>query len=62
ENLERVFGEEGYLTKTTQEREIRDMKKIKQILEEMKKWDEVCAKKQYTVLKASKIKIRENQA
>ena len=58
ENLERVFGEEGYLTKTTQEREIRDMKKIKQILEEMKKWDEVCAKKQLTVLKASKNKTK----
>lgn len=58
ENLDRVFGEEGYLTKTTQEREIRDMKKIKQILEEMKKWDEVCAKKQYTVLKASKNKTK----
>ncbi len=57
ENIERVFGESGYLTKTLQERLVYDMEKIKQILEKINKWDEVATKKTFTTLKASKKKI-----
>ncbi|PIQ69502.1 MAG: hypothetical protein COY22_02580 [Candidatus Tagabacteria bacterium CG_4_10_14_0_2_um_filter_40_13] len=56
ENVERVFGENCYLTKTLQERFIYDMKKIKEILEEIGKWDEVAKKKQFSILKATKKK------
>ncbi len=56
ESVDRVFGENGYLTKALQERLVYDMKKIKEILEEMGKWDEVTTKKQFPTLKASKLK------
>jgi len=56
ENIERVFGENGYLTKTLQERFVYDMDKIKQILDELGRWNEVVSKKQFSTLKASKKK------
>lgn len=57
QKVERVFGEEGYLTKTIQERFVYDMKKIKEILEEIGKWNEVATKKQYTTLTASRKRV-----
>ncbi len=57
EGVERVFGENGYLTKTMQERFVYDMEKIKKFLEEIGKWNEVITKKQFIALKASKKKI-----
>jgi putative RecB family exonuclease len=59
QKVERVFGESGYLTRKMQERFIYDMKKIKEILEELGKWNEVVSKKQYQVLSASKKKVKE---
>ncbi len=56
ENVERVFGENYYLTKTLQERFIYDMDKIKQILEQLGRWNEVAKKKQFSILKATKTK------
>ncbi len=56
ENIERVFGENFCLTKTLQERFIYDMKKIKEILEEIGKWNEVAKKKQFSILKTTKTK------
>ncbi len=56
EGVERVFGSNGYLTKTLQERLIYDMDKIKKILEEMGRWNEVIKKKQFSILKASRHK------
>lgn len=56
EDMERVFGETGYLTKTLQERLVYDMDKIKKILEEIGRWNEVVSKKQFPILKASKKK------
>lgn len=56
EGVERVFSEKGYLTKAIQERLIYDMKKIKQILEELNRWNEVIQKKQFSTLKATKKK------
>lgn len=52
ENVERIFGENGYLTKVLQERLVCDMEKVKKILEEIGKWNEVAKKKQYFSLKA----------
>ena len=60
EGVERVFGENGYLTKSLQERTGYDMPKIKKILEELGKWDEVVTKKQFTTLKASKKKVEKS--
>jgi putative RecB family exonuclease len=57
EGVERVFGENGYLTKTLQERLIYDMNKIEQILVDLGRWNEVVKKKQFSILKASKKKI-----
>lgn len=59
QKVERVFGEEGYITKKLSERNIYDMKKIKEILEELGKWNEVATKKQYTTLTASRKKVKE---
>jgi putative RecB family exonuclease len=56
EGVERVFGESGYLTKTLGERFVYDMDKIKKILEEIGRWDEVSQKKQFLSLKATKKK------
>jgi len=57
QGVERVFGENGYLTRALQERFIYDMKKIKEILEELGKWNEVAVKKQFINLKFSKKKV-----
>jgi hypothetical protein len=54
EGVERVFGESGYLTRASQERFVYNMEKIKTILEDIGKWNEVIAKKSFTTLKASK--------
>jgi RecB family exonuclease len=59
QKVERVFGEEGYLTKKTQERFIYNMEKIKEILEEIGKWNEVVSKKQFTTLTVSKKKTKD---
>jgi len=59
QKVDRVFGEEGYITKKLLERNIYDMKKIKEILEELGKWNEVAIKKQYTTLTASRKKVKE---
>jgi hypothetical protein len=56
EGVERVFGENGYLTRVLQERLAYDMIKIKQILEELGCWTEVVKKKQFFTLKATKKK------
>ncbi len=56
EGVERVFGSNGYLTKTLQERLIYDMDKIKQILSELGRWNEVVKKKQFLSLKTTKKK------
>jgi putative RecB family exonuclease len=59
QGVERVFGEIGFLTRKIGERFVYNMKKIKQILEEMGKWSEVVSKKQYQILTASKKKTKE---
>ncbi len=59
QKVDRVFGEDGYMTKKLSERNIYDMKKIKQILEELGRWQEVATKKQYTILTASRKKVKE---
>lgn len=56
QGVDRVFGENGYLTRVLQERLSYDMAKIKQILEELGRWNEVVKKKQFTALKATKKK------
>ena len=56
EGVDRVFGENGYLTRVLQERLTYDMAKIKQILDELGRWNEVAKKKQFTTLKATKKK------
>lgn len=57
EGVERVFGETGYLTRVLQERTGHDIDKIKKILYDIGRWDEVVTKKQFTSLKATKKKI-----
>ncbi len=57
--LNRVFGENGYLTRILLERTSYDMPKIKQILEGLNLWNEVAKKKQFSSLKATKKKITE---
>jgi hypothetical protein len=59
QKVERVFGEEGYITKKLLERNIYDMKKIKEILEELGRWQEVVTKKQVSTITASKKKVKE---
>ena len=41
QKVERVFGEEGYLTRTIKEKNIYDLEKIKEILESIGKWKEI---------------------
>jgi len=55
ESLERVFGEDGYITRLMQVRRDYDMDKIKKALGPLDKW---LIKKEYKILKASKIKKR----
>lgn len=57
EGVERVFGSNGYLTKTLQERLIYDIDKIKKILSEIGRWNEVVKKKQFLSLKTTKKKV-----
>lgn len=59
QKVERVFGNEGYFTKKLQERFVYDMKKIKEILEKIGKWNEVVSKKQSQIITASRKKIKE---
>ncbi len=58
EGLDRVFGENGYLTQILQERTVYDMPKIKQILEGLNRWNEVVKKKQFSSLKATRKKVK----
>ena len=41
QKVERVFGEEGYLTRTIREKNVYDLEKVKDILKPIGKWDEV---------------------
>ena len=41
QKVERVFGEEGYLTRTIKEKNVYDLEKIKDILKPVGKWDEI---------------------
>jgi RecB family exonuclease len=53
ESVNRVFGNSGYITKNEQERYTFDMDKIKPILEELNRWDDVLipdAKKLETII------------
>ncbi len=50
ENLTRVFGEEGYVSKKMQQRYEYDLEKIKALLSPLGKWEEI--------LKADEIKLR----
>ncbi|MFH1979377.1 MAG: PD-(D/E)XK nuclease family protein [Patescibacteria group bacterium] len=57
EGLERVFGENGYLTRIIQERETFDTTKAKKAFKDMGKLDEFMVKKQVSSLTVSKKKI-----
>lgn len=41
QNVERVFGDEGYLTRTTKEKNVYDMEKTKGILEPAGRWKDI---------------------
>lgn len=41
QEVERVFGDEGYLTRTVKEKNIYDLEKIKEILKSIEKWEEI---------------------
>ena len=41
QKVERVFGEEGYLTRTIKEKNVYDLEKIKDVLKPFGKWDEI---------------------
>ena len=41
QKVERVFGEDGYLTRTIKEKNIYDLEKIKDVLKTIGKWDEI---------------------
>src|SRR3989344_2542279 len=41
QKVERVFGEDGYLTRTIKEKNVYDLEKIKDILKPVGKWDEI---------------------
>ena len=41
QKVERVFGEEGYLTRTIREKNVYDLEKIKEILKPIGKWENV---------------------
>jgi len=41
QKVERVFGEEGYLTRTVKEKNVYDLEKIKDVLKPIGKWDEI---------------------
>lgn len=58
QGIERIFGENGYLTRVLLERTTYDMPQIKELLEKLGKWNEVIKKKQYSILKATKKKIK----
>jgi len=41
QKVERVFGEEGYLTRTIKEKNVYDLEKLKDVLKPIGKWDEI---------------------
>ena len=41
QKVERVFGEEGYLTRTIREKNVYDLEKIKEILKPIGKWENI---------------------
>lgn len=41
QKVERVFGEEGYLTRTIREKNVYDLEKIKEILKPIGKWEDI---------------------
>jgi len=41
QKVERVFGEEGYLTRTIKEKNVYDLEKIKEVLKPVGKWDDI---------------------
>ncbi|MCF7835872.1 MAG: PD-(D/E)XK nuclease family protein [Candidatus Marinimicrobia bacterium] len=55
-NIERVFGENRYITRILQERESFDTKKAKEILANLDKLDGLITKKQFPTFKVSKSK------
>lgn len=62
ENLERVFGEEGYIMRTLQKRYGYDAQKIKEILTPFGKWEDILtidSKKLEKILKSLPNEIRE---
>lgn len=62
EGVTRVFSENGYFTRILQERTGYNMAKIKDILQELNRWEEVVQKKQFSILKATKKKIKKAEA
>lgn len=52
----RVFGQTGYLTQVSQEKEVFDVKKAKLILQEIGRLKEVMAERKFSVLRATKNK------
>lgn len=56
--VDRVFGEEGFITRVLQEKTAYNMPLIREIFEKLGKWQDVVSKKQYTILKASKKKLK----
>ena len=53
EGVERVFGENGYITRIMQEREVFDTKKAQEILENIGQLEDLITKKQFPVFKSS---------
>ena len=41
QKVERVFGEEGYLTRTIKEKNVYDLEKIKDVLKPVSRWDDI---------------------
>ncbi|MBU1179258.1 PD-(D/E)XK nuclease family protein [Patescibacteria group bacterium] len=58
EGVDRVFGENGYLTRILSEREVFDAPKAKKILENIGKLSEVISKKQFSTLRATRKKMQ----
>ena len=61
QNLGRVFGGEGYITKTVQERVSFDIEKIKPILEKLGLWNEVLEPDNKKMMQIIKTLSDENQ-
>ncbi|NIA31363.1 MAG: hypothetical protein GWP06_15825, partial [Actinobacteria bacterium] len=41
QKVERVFGDEGYITKSIQERHSYDLEKVREVLDPINKWNEI---------------------